>query len=150
LAAQVVVAKALSASRVLKRASLLSIRDVPGLLYEEVLQKRIELNPDGWEKNLQASILFYSALYTASSSQLRHPQLEKHPQLEREGTGPAFLWAATKGHEAVVRLLVEKGADIKVKTTNVGLTASHMAAVKGHVAVLRLLVEKEADIKANT
>jgi ankyrin repeat protein len=51
------------------------------------------------------------------------------------------------GHEAVVRLLVEKGADVKAKG-NAGATALHGAAWKGHEAVVRLLVEKGANVKA--
>jgi ankyrin repeat protein len=56
-------------------------------------------------------------------------------------------WAAREGHEAVVRLLVEKGADVKAKDKN-GRTALDHAARRGHEAVMRLLVEKGADIKA--
>jgi len=52
--------------------------------------------------------------------------------------------AASEGHEAVVRLLVELGVDV-----NVGQywgTALHQAASEGHEAVVRLLVELGADV----
>ncbi|KAK3384177.1 ankyrin repeat-containing domain protein [Lasiosphaeria ovina] len=45
--------------------------------------------------------------------------------------------ATKRGHEAVVRLLVEKGANIEAR-----------AAESGHEAVLRLLLEKGANIEA--
>jgi ankyrin repeat protein len=53
------------------------------------------------------------------------------------------------GHETVVRLLLEKGADVKAKTSS-GWTALHLAARGGHEAVVRLLLEKGADAKAKT
>jgi ankyrin repeat protein len=46
--------------------------------------------------------------------------------------------AASNGHEAVVRLLVEKGADVKAKNKNGG-TALDVAASQKHEAVVRLL-----------
>jgi ankyrin repeat protein len=54
-----------------------------------------------------------------------------------------------KGHEAVVRLLLEKGADID-RTTGSGRTALHLAAMSGHLAVVRLLLEKGADVDGTT
>jgi ankyrin repeat protein len=46
--------------------------------------------------------------------------------------------AAEEGHEAVVRLLLEKGAEIDAKCLQ-GKTAEQLAADKGHQAVLKLL-----------
>jgi serine/threonine-protein phosphatase 6 regulatory ankyrin repeat subunit A len=48
------------------------------------------------------------------------------------------------GHEALVRLLLEKGADPESKDAS-GQTPLRWAVEKGHVAVARLLVEKGAD-----
>ncbi|RYP60841.1 hypothetical protein DL770_009919 [Monosporascus sp. CRB-9-2] len=56
-------------------------------------------------------------------------------------------WAAGEGHELVVRLLVEKGADIEAKD-GYGRTPLSWAAGNGHEAVVRMLVEKGADIEA--
>ncbi|OBT40534.1 hypothetical protein VE00_08988 [Pseudogymnoascus sp. WSF 3629] len=58
-----------------------------------------------------------------------------------------LLSAAANGHEAVVRLLLEKGAHIEAKF-NRGCTTLHKAADNGHEAVVRLLLEKGADVEA--
>jgi ankyrin repeat protein len=45
-------------------------------------------------------------------------------------------WAAEKGHEAVVRLLLEKGADVESKNGEDGRTPLSWAVERGHEAVL--------------
>jgi len=58
-------------------------------------------------------------------------------------------YAAQNGHMAVVRLLLEKGADIDSKAKGkivAGMTPLSYAAQNGHTAVVRLLLEKGADI----
>ena len=45
----------------------------------------------------------------------------------------------------VVRVLVEKGADIN-KARNDGATPLHVASQNGHADVVRILVERGADI----
>jgi Ankyrin repeats (3 copies)/Ankyrin repeats (many copies)/Ankyrin repeat len=59
----------------------------------------------------------------------------------------ALSMAALQGHEVVVRLLVDRGADIHAKDHG-GWTALHLAAEGGHEAVVRLLVDGGADIHA--
>jgi ankyrin repeat protein len=51
-----------------------------------------------------------------------------------------------KGHEAVVKLLLEKGANVESKD-GVGQTALLLAAWNGHEAAVKLLL-KEADVKS--
>ncbi|KAH8153086.1 uncharacterized protein LAJ45_02673 [Morchella importuna] len=51
------------------------------------------------------------------------------------------------GHEPVVRLLLEKGADIS-STDSSGWNALHHAVSKGHEPVVQLLLEKGADISS--
>jgi len=75
-------------------------------------------------------------------SRLRRLYLNK---LDGNGN-TALLYAAREGHEAVVQLLVEKGANIEVKDSDSN-TALIRAALYGHEAVVRLLVEKGADIE---
>jgi hypothetical protein len=59
----------------------------------------------------------------------------------------ALHFAAKRGHEAVVQLLLDKGADIKAKDKP-GQTALHFAVTGGHEAVVQLLLNKGADINA--
>lgn len=71
------------------------------------------------------------------------------------GSG-AFVLAAEAGHTAVVKLLLEKSADINElgiedgtderETKKMG-SPLHKAAAKGHMDVVRLLLEKGAQIK---
>ena len=53
-------------------------------------------------------------------------------------------WAAEKGHEAVVKLLLEKGAELEAKDYYNGQTPLSRAAEKGREAVVKLLLEKGA------
>lgn len=61
----------------------------------------------------------------------------------------ALSIASEKGHEKVLRLLLEKGAQVNAKTKRGGATI-HEAAFEGHTLVVRLLVESGADIQACT
>ncbi|KAM5349338.1 hypothetical protein ACJ41O_005843 [Fusarium nematophilum] len=49
-------------------------------------------------------------------------------------------WAAVEGHEAIVRLLLDRGAHAET-TDGRGRTPLWMAAPRGHVAVVRLLLD---------
>jgi ankyrin repeat protein len=53
-----------------------------------------------------------------------------------------------KGHEAVVELLLEKGADMESRDMNYGQTPLWCAAKEGHEAVVKLLLEKGADVES--
>jgi ankyrin repeat protein len=53
-------------------------------------------------------------------------------------------WAAEKGHEAVVKLLLEKGAKLGSKDRWTDTTPLSLAAKYGHEAVVKLLLEKGA------
>src|SRR5207248_569371 len=58
--------------------------------------------------------------------------------------------AAESGDEALVRLLLDKGADPNTKRTGFSWaesTALHIAAACGHEAVVDVLLEKGADIE---
>jgi ankyrin repeat protein len=54
--------------------------------------------------------------------------------------------AAENGHEAVIKLLLEKNADLESKDKN-GQTPLLLAAENGHKAVIKLLLEKNADLE---
>jgi hypothetical protein len=53
--------------------------------------------------------------------------------------------AAQNGHEAVVRALIELGADVN-KAHDIGWTALYAAAYNGHEAVVRALIEADTDV----
>ncbi|KAF3916608.1 Alpha-latrocrustotoxin [Dactylellina cionopaga] len=57
------------------------------------------------------------------------------------------IYAANEGDEAMVRLLVEKGANLEAKDNN-GMTPLLLAAKKGHEGAVKVLVEKGADLEA--
>jgi TonB family protein len=59
----------------------------------------------------------------------------------------ALMHAASAGHEAVVRVLLDAGADIR-RRDKVGETALHLAAANGRTAVSRLLLQAGADFAA--
>ena len=54
---------------------------------------------------------------------------------------------AANGHEAVVKLLLEKGAELEAKDSD-GRTPLRRAAENGHEAVVKLLLEKDAELEA--
>ena len=55
--------------------------------------------------------------------------------------------AAQKGHEAVVQLLLDKGAAVDAVLKD-GHTALIIAAQQGHEAVVKLLLDKGAAVDA--
>ena len=59
-----------------------------------------------------------------------------------------LLQAAAEGQEVVVRLLLEKGADVESKEGRYGGTPLSCAAGNGHEAVVKLLLEKGADVES--
>ena len=54
--------------------------------------------------------------------------------------------AARDGHAAVVRLLVDRGAQVN-HTAKYGLTALMLAVIRSHVDVVRVLVDAGADLQ---
>lgn len=58
----------------------------------------------------------------------------------------ALHMAAKNGHEATVRLLLERGADINKLSRSGQRTALQLAVIDKHESVIRLLLEREADV----
>ena len=58
----------------------------------------------------------------------------------------ALHWAAFRGHEAIVRLLLERGASHEVQD-NEGRTALQVAVAYGHSTIVKVLITAGADLK---
>ena len=56
-------------------------------------------------------------------------------------------YAADRGHDAVVKLLLEKGAELEIKDKYYDRTPLLYAAEKGYEAVVKLLLEKGAELE---
>ncbi|KAI9748141.1 MAG: hypothetical protein M4579_007306, partial [Chaenotheca gracillima] len=64
--------------------------------------------------------------------------------------GVALLLASTGGHEQIVRLLLELGADANSVDSHSDQTALQVASQWGHVQIVRLLLHHGADANAQT
>jgi ankyrin repeat protein len=56
---------------------------------------------------------------------------------------------SNNGRESVVKLLLERGADVTAATSN-GSTLIIAAAVNGHEPIIELRLERRADLKKST
>ncbi|ROV91219.1 hypothetical protein VMCG_09361 [Cytospora schulzeri] len=67
--------------------------------------------------------------------------------LTQEDLDVALQEAAYGGHIVVVKLLLDRGADVNVESNTLG-SALHAAAYKGHESVIQLLLKGGANVKA--
>jgi ankyrin repeat protein len=77
--------------------------------------------------------------------------LEKGANMESKDTRHGRMplsWTAENGHEAVVKLLLEKGVDVECKSDNSRMPLC-WATWNGHEAVVKLLLEKAPTWSAN-
>ncbi|KAG7470029.1 hypothetical protein MATL_G00135180 [Megalops atlanticus] len=73
---------------------------------------------------------------------LKHPSVKDDPDLEGR---TAFMWAAGKGSDDVIRTMLDLKPDIDINMADkYGGTALHAAALSGHVSTVRLLLERGA------
>jgi len=74
--------------------------------------------------------------------------LEHHarPDFGMENGNTPLMITARNGHENIVRLLCEKGADLNLQCNGNGWSALHNAAYWGRGNILRYMVERGADL----
>ncbi|KAJ5765777.1 hypothetical protein N7520_005336 [Penicillium odoratum] len=68
-------------------------------------------------------------------------------KISQDGSTP-LSWAARNGHEPVVKLLLDRGADLEAKNHPFGQTPLSWAAKNGHEPVVKLLLDRGADLEA--
>ena len=66
---------------------------------------------------------------------------------DERGLTPLIIGAAL-GQTEIVKLLLEKGADVNARDNRIGAMAIMVASDKGHVDIIKLLIENGADINA--
>ena len=80
----------------------------------------------------------YFGVYEAVTGLLEHWQ---NVDLNDTNGRTPLSYAAGNGHEAVVKLLLDKGADAEAREGNYGRTPLLWAAVNGHEVVVKLLLD---------
>ena len=99
---------------------------------------------------------FWSPDFKALQAAARHGQLERvrelldrrvdqntHPGMPKEWS--PLMYAAYNGHPEIVRLLVERGANINFECGDC-FTALTLAAGKGHWEIVKYLAERGGDV----
>ena len=57
-------------------------------------------------------------------------------------------WAISEGYLGIVRILLDRGADVNAARTNNGMTSLMWASLKGHLEIARLLLDRGANVNA--
>jgi len=98
------------------------------------------------------SPIYYTSLIGLDSvlTKLLHSRVGNISDVNAQGGyyGNALQAASAEGHEAVARLLLEKGANVNAQGGGFFGNALQVASWAGHEAIAQLLLEKGADVNA--
>jgi ankyrin repeat protein len=72
--------------------------------------------------------------------------ISENPNLARNNNFTPLHAASMHGHWEVVKLLIEKGADVNIQTDPQGYAPIHSASFGGHLETVKLLVRNNARI----
>lgn len=109
-------------------------------------------SPDWDYREQQLIARKYKLINAARKNDLREAQrlldrgTDINQRYDNEGYTP-LMEAVCRGRSDIVRLLLERGAEINTRTLG-GYTALMFASKRGNIEIVRLLVEKGADLNA--
>ena len=106
----------------------------------ETASKSVDTNHGPWRGAFEELLRVMDVLLTQDNGADMEANCKKYCQTP-------LSWAAAKGHEAIIRLLLDKGANIEAKD-EWSRTPLSWAAAKGREAIIQLLLDKGANIEA--
>ena len=104
-----------------------------------------------WFSKIWKPLSFFDTVRAGKAKDVRkHLQSGTDPNEKDDGGSAYPLHFAVHAGVAIVRLLIEYGANVNVKTDSSrnGKTPLHIAAGEGYVDVVRLLLQSGADVNA--
>ncbi len=112
------------------------------------LCKRLGLFSPQFEPGHVPANKFHYGIVKGNATLVRETLLAGANPNEKFYGNPAIYLAARLGHNNVIMVLLEFGADINAKTVIAGRTALHEAALQGHVTTVNLLLRRGAHVNA--
>jgi hypothetical protein len=99
-----------------------------------------------WKKPPTQTTGLHLAAYFGANNVVQFLLDKQDPNVKDSNQRTPLLWAAQYGYEVIIKLLLEKGADLESKD-NDGQTPLSSAAQYGHEAVIKLLLKKGANLE---
>lgn len=109
---------------------------------------RLYWSPFQYRQDTALSVAAYFGLAEVLRAYLRVPASHDVNHRSRLDGRTALFWAAQRGHESAVQVLLENGVNVDAKDI-LGQTALYYAAAHWHVGVLRQLLGSGADASSS-